>query len=325
MKKSMKNLFTLLLASMAMTPLMAQTAETAKTNLPQIPISVYLPEEAVTIPAASRQALEAKLLTATAQCGMGATEDFAQFYVTCSAQMVDEQVLPGAPTKYRQEVEWSLYVVDAFAKKIFGSTVISTRGVGNSPEKAYNRSLRQISASLPDLQRFFTQMNTRIIDYYESQCDNIITMAQTLAGAYKYEEALFRLAVYPEACPSYPRIVEVAVEIFKKYRDDQALRNLAQARSIWAAGQDAAAARAAAPYLAEILPDASCYEEAMALLKEIKTRVKEDIDYLRAIEERNNRQSHEQAMAQINSWQEVGVAYGTNQKQTIYRDAWPWK
>ncbi|MBR1995196.1 MAG: hypothetical protein IJ990_06640, partial [Alistipes sp.] len=157
------------------------------------------------------------------------------------------------------------------------------------------------------------------IDYF------VITMAQTLAGAYKYEEALFRLAVYPEACPSYPRIVEVAVEIFKKYRDDQALRNLAQARSIWAAGQDAAAARAAAPYLAEILPDASCYEEAMALLKEIKTRVKEDIDYLRAIEERNNRQSHEQAMAQINSWREVGVAYGTNQKQTIYRDAWPWK
>lgn len=319
MKKSIKHLFTLLLATVAITPLMAQK------GLPQIPISVYLPEEAVTIPASSRLSLESKLITATAQCGMGATEDFAQFYVTCAATVVDEQVVPGAPTKYRQEVEWNLYVVDAFAKKIFGSTVISTRGVGNSPEKAYNQSLRQISGSSPDLKLFFTQMNTQIIAYYESQCDNIIAVAQSLAGVYKYDEALFRLSIYPEACPSYPRIVEVATEIFKKYREDQALRNLAQARAIWASGQDAAAARAAAPYLAEILPDVACYGEAMELLAEIKTRVKEDIDYLRAIEERNNRQGHELAMAQIEAWRAVGIAYGTNQKQTIYRDAWPWK
>lgn len=62
----------------------------------------------------------------------------------------------------------------------------------------------------------------------------------------------------------------------------------------------------------------------MQLLAEIKQRVKEDIDYLRQIEERNNRQGHELAMARVAAWRDVGIAYGTNQKQTIYRDAWPW-
>lgn len=323
MRKSIILFVAALMASAILSPLWAQKSST-RNGTPQIPISVYLPEEAESIPASARHSLESKLITATSRNGMGATEDFAQFYVTCAATVVDQQVVPGAPTKYRQEVEWNLYVVDAFAKKIFGSTVINTRGVGNSPEKAYMQSLRQISGSDPTLSAFFGQMNHKIITYYESQCDNIIAIAQSLAGVYKYDEALFRLSIYPEACPSYSRIVEVATEIYAKYREDQALRNLARARAIWSAGLDAAAAREAAPYLAEILPDVSCYEEAMQLLAEIKQRVKEDIDYLRQIEERNNRQGHELAMARVAAWRDVGIAYGTNQKQTIYRDAWPW-
>uniref|UniRef100_UPI0040576586 hypothetical protein n=1 Tax=Alistipes sp. TaxID=1872444 RepID=UPI0040576586 len=322
MKKIIWLFVAFVMATATLRPAMAQ--KSVSSNTPQIPISVYLPEEASSIPASARQSLESKLITATARNGMGATEDFAQFYVTCAATVIDQQVLAGAPTQYRQEVEWNLYVVDAFAKKIFGSTVISTSGVGRSVDKAYMQSLKKISGTDPALSAFFSQINSKIINYYESQCNNIISIAQSLAAVYKYDEALFRLSIFPEACPSYGRIVEVATDIYKKYLEDQAQRNLAQARAIWSAGLDAEAARAAVPFLAEILPDVSCYEEAMELLAEIKQRVKEDIDYIRQIEERNNRQGHELAMARVAAWRDVGIAYGTNQKQTIYRDAWPW-
>lgn len=291
---------------------------------PRVPISIYLPDQVESIPVEARASLETKLMSAAADNGMGATPEFTQFYITASATVIDRHVVAGAPTKFRQEVELSFFVVDAFSKKIFGSTSISVRGVANSEAKAYMTCFRQLKPSNPTLTNFLRETNTKIVDYYESQIDNIIAIAESLAKVYKYDEALFRLACYPEACPSYPRIVEVATGIYQKYIDDLARRNLEAARAIWIAGQDAAAAAAVIPYLSQIMPEASCYEEAMELALEIKERVKADIDYYRSLEARDNLQNYEIEMTRIKAWRDVGIAYGTNQKADIYRESWVW-
>lgn len=317
MKTVVKYLFAgaALLASVA--GVRAQSAETAK-----VPVSIYFPEQVESVPVEAQNILVSKLTSAAAQNGMAATPDFAQFFVTCTASVLDRQVIAGAPTKYRQEVELSFYVVDAFAKKVFNSTTVATKGVGNSEAKAYIAGFRQLSTQNAALKRFLTETNGRIIDYYESQCDNIIEIARSLAKVGKYDEALFRLSLYPEACPSFGKIVEVAAGIYQKYIDDRANRCLAKARAIWNAGQDAAAASEAGQYLAEIMPEAACYADALALSDEIKERVKSDIDYVRKLEARDNAQGHEARMAAINAWREVGLAFGNNQKSHTYKEAW---
>jgi len=297
----------------------AQSAQTAK-----VPFAVYFPEQVESVPVQAQDILLAKLTAAAAQNGMAATPDFAQFYMTCAASVVDRSVLPGAPTKYSQEVELTFYVVDAFAKKVFNSTTLSARGVGNSEAKAYIACFKQVSPSNAALKSFMQTTNTRIIDYYESQCDNIISIARSLAKVYKYEEALFRLSLYPEACPSYNRIVEVATGIYQKYVDDHANRCLAKARAIWNSGLNAEAAAEAGQYLAEIMPEAACYKEAVALSEEIKKRVGSDIDYMRKLEARDNAQAHELRMEAVKAWKEVGMAFGNNQKSNTYKEAWVW-
>lgn len=289
---------------------------------PQVPISIYFPEQVETIPPTAVKSITSKLTSALAQCGMGATDDFAQFYLTCDATVVSRDVIPGAPVKYSQDVDLTLYVMDVFAKKTFNSTTISTRGVGNSEAKAYIACFQKVAPTNKDLQAFLKNTNSRIITYYEGQRDNIIQIARSLAKVYKYDEALFRLSLYPEVCAGYDRIVEEATNIYSKYIDDQANKNLAKARAIWNAGQDAIAAAEAGEYLAEILPDAACYKEAVALSNEIKERVKSDIDYVRRIEERDNAQMHQESMARINAWREVGVAFGKNQKSHTYQAVW---
>jgi hypothetical protein len=285
----------------------------------KVPIAVYLPEENTDMPSEALTTLNNKLKAAATQSGMGATDGFAQFYLTCTSTRVDMQVIAGAPTKYRQELELSVYVVDAMSSKIFGSIDIPVHGVGNSETKAYMACFKQLSPSNSNLKNFLIKTNKGIVDYYESQIDNIITMAESLAKVYKYDEALFRLALVPEVCPSYSKIMDVATKIYQKYIDDHANRCLAKARTIWNAGQDAAAATEAGEYLAEILPEASCYEEAMALANEIKKRVKDDIEYYRNLESRDADRAHQQRMAEINAWKEVGVAYGQNQRDVYYK------
>lgn len=289
---------------------------------PQIPIAIYFPEQVESIPPTAVKSLTSKLTSAAAQCGMGATDSFAQFYLTCDASVISRDVVPGAPSKFSQDVDLTLYVVDVFSKKIFNSTTISTRGVGNSETKAYISCFQKITPTHKDVQNFLRNTNGKIISYYESQRENIIDIARSLAKIYKYDEALFRLSLYPEVCAGYDRIVEEATLIYTKYIDDLANRNLAKARAIWNTGQDAMAASEAGEYLAEILPDASCYNDAVALSNEIKARVNSDIDYVRKIEERNNSQQHKENMTRINAWREVGVAFGNNQKSHTYKEVW---
>lgn len=307
----MKRLFLFALLSIIAQCVLAQ--EPAK-----VPVAIYIPEQTESIPASAVNSLTNKLVAAVAQSGMGASDDFVQFYLTCEAAVVSRDVIPGAPVKYRQNADLTFYVVDAFSRKVFNAATIPTNGVGNSEAKAYIACFQKIQPANKDLQNFLKSTNDRIIAYYESQLDNIISIASSLAKVYKYDEALFRLSQYPEACAGYNRIVDTATNIYTKYIDDKANRNLAKARAIWNAGQNDAAAEEAGKYLAEIMPDAGCYGEAMALAGEIAARVKSDIEYYRNLEKRDKQYEQEVKLASIKAWKEVGVAFGNNQKAITY-------
>lgn len=287
-----------------------------------IQMGVYFDEGQTSIPQNARHLLEARIKTLLGRNMMGATDDFAQFMVTCEANKLSTDILPGAPTKYREELEVNFYVIDAMAKKMFASECITVRGVANSDAQAYQEGIKQINSNNKALNAFFQQTAKKIISYYDSQYPVIITQAQALAKVKKYDEALFRLAMVPEACKGYNDIVACASEIFQKYIDHEAYANLAKATAIWNAGQDSESAYEAAEYLALINPDASCWADAVKLSNEIKATVKDNIKYDRRIAEKLIDNEHSEKMSSINAWREVGVAYGNNQKSNTYHDAW---
>ena len=291
----------------------------------KVPVAVYYPESVNTIPADAAAVLMAKLNAATTRNGMGALNEAPQFYVTCIPVENEKYVIPGSPTKYFFKADLNFYVVDAFAKKIFSTWTLPSKGVGNSENKAMIECYKAFSPSSDAVSKFFNDTDALIKSYYEGRMDLIIKKANTLAAAYAYEEALYELSVVPEACKNYEKILDAADIIWKKYIDDKAAKALAKARSIWAAGQDAAAASAAGEYLAEILPDSKYYDEARKLSDEMKARVKSDIDYYRKLEARDNAQQHELAMGKVNAWKEIGVAFGNHQQPVTYRDAWPFR
>lgn len=280
----------------------------AQTVSKKVPLSVYVSEQAEYIPAIAQSAMTDKLRQVVAVNGMAATDDAGQFFITCIPNVTDKQIIGGAPTKIAQKMDLTFYVADAFGQKVFGTATVPTRGVGDNENKAYISALRQVSASQPALKKMIEESNAKIIAYYNEQGDNIIKKARTLGLAKQYEEAFFQLSLIPEACEvPYAKALDVAAELFKKYIDDEAAANLAKARSIWAAGQDSEAAYAAAEYLGQITPDASCYPQAVALSKEISARVSKTIDW-----------EQKQQSDIVKAWRDIGVAYGNNQKSVTY-------
>lgn len=291
----------------------------------KVPVAVYYPETVDGISSEAAALLMNKLTLATTQNGMGAANESPQFYITCVPVENDKHVVPGAPVKYFFKSDLNFYVVDAFAKKIFTSCTMPSQGIGNSETKAMIACFKKFTPSSEVFVKFLDETDKKIKEYYEGRIDLIIKKARTLAEAYKYEEALFELAVVPEACQSYEKVLTEAELIWKKYIDDKAAKALAKAKSIWAAGQDAAAAAEAGEYLSEILPDSKYYSDAQKLSDEMKARVKSDIDYYRKLEARDNQQQFELSKNTIQAWKEVGVAYGNHQQPVTYREAWPWK
>ena len=305
-------------------------------ELGKVPMTAAIADESSYIPASVRDFLVTRMKSSISKGGMGATDDFCQFYMTCSYKTIEKHIVPGAPTKYFQTTEMNFFVVDAFAGKIFASASIETKGVGNSEEQANMASVRQFSPGNSTITEFIKNANDKIVTYYNEQYKNIITKAQSLAKVFQYEEALFQLSVVPEVCIGYQEVVNAAADIYQKYLDDKANKALAKAIAIWNAGQDATAAAEAGVYLAEIMPDTNCYPNAVKLSNEMKSQVKSDIDYYRKLEEEETaferkmaeeeiamkkssiENKHREQMAYYNAWKEIGIAYGNNQKGIYY-------
>lgn len=288
------------------------------TGKKSVPLTIAVPEQAEYVPEIAQSALADKMRQIVNVNGMGATDDAGQFFMTCVMTVADKQVLGGAPVKIAQKIDVTFYIADAFNRRVFGTTSVTVRGVGNNESKAVVAAVRQLSPSAPALKSLVTNANAKILAYYEEQCDNILQKARTLAKARAYEEAFFQLSLVPEECDCYARILKEAETLFQDYIDYRAEQNLAKARSIWAAGMNRDAAAEAAEYLAQILPDAKCYPQAEALLKEIKSRVKDDIEFDRQLV----KWEQENKAAIIQSWRDIGVAYGNHQQAVTYSPAW---
>ena len=60
----------------------------------------------------------------------------------------------------------------------------------------------------------------KIISYYESNADRIVSEAQLLAKSRNYEEAFFRLSLVPDVCKCYTeKILPVALDLWQVYVD----------------------------------------------------------------------------------------------------------
>lgn len=304
----------LMILAAALTVVSAAVAAETKS----VPLTIAVPEQAEYVPQAARAALENKMRQIADLNGMSATGDAGQFFLTCVVTVQDKQVVGGAPVKIAQQVDVTFYVADAVNEKVFGMANVSARGVGESETKSLLSALRQIAPAQPALKTLITESSAKIIAYYEEQCDNIIRKARTLAEARAYPAAFFQLSLVPEQCACYGKILAEAERLVLEYREFEAQAMLAKARAVWNAGLDRDAAAEAAEYLAQIPYDAKCHPQALELMKEIKARVKDDIDFDRKqLEwEQKNKQDI------IKGWRDIGVAYGNNQKTVTYSPAW---
>ena len=274
------------------------------------------------VPPASTKALETKLTNLITAAGMKASPN-QRFILTGHVVVLTEDVTPTAPPQYVYTLGINLYMGDGMTGNLYSSADFEAKGVGNTKDKAYLMALKNLNPRDPRLKAMLQEGEQKIIDYYLSQGPSIISSAQALANNQEYDQALYVLDQIPSACPDlYAKANEVKMQIYNKQIAEDGASALAEARSIWSAGQDRAAADRAGAILATINPQSPAYKEAQTLSTQIAAKIKAMDD--REWNFKLQQQKDETALKKqaLQAARDVAVERARNQPKTIYKIYW---
>lgn len=270
-------------------------------------------------PASANEYLFNRLCSAVSSDGISASAQYAQFFVAAKGLVLYEQVVPGAPAQTALTLSLNLYIGDYWGEKVFTRTSFEIRGVGESRERAYLNAYRSLNRNNARLTDFLAEGKKHILDYYDAEYANIQKEAARAVQLKEYQKALFLLSSVPVCCKGYDAVSEDLVRTYREYINYSCDKLLMEARTAWAVNPDQYGAEQVAEILNQLEPDASCYDDAMALYKEVKAKIKDDWNF-------EMRRKYEDKIAIrkqiIEAARAVGVAYGKGQQPTTTNIMW---
>lgn len=317
MKKCIILVIACLMASMTFSQDQAQTMDDAA----RIALSAYM-DPSSSIPNNAKKTLKDRMQKIITKNGMGSAKN-TRFIMTANVRELNLEKSETAPVIYIYNLEVNLYIGDGIDGTLFSSCSLEVNAAGDSKEKAYMAALKKIKATDPQYQAFIDEGKKKIVDYYIAKCDFIITQAQTKAKNQDFDAAIAELMQVPDVCKEcHDKCMAAAQPIYQEKINQEGARLLAEARGVWSAGQDVAAAEAAAAILAQVNPQSSAFAGAESLNADMAKRVKEldkrEWDFM--LKQQQDEVDLEKAS--IKAIRDIGVAYGENQQPTTYNVVW---
>ncbi len=321
----MKNIFKKMscwMLALSGVAVMAQESSTSAAALGRISITAYIPPQKDALPSGAENMLTNKLTQILTANGIAGSNMQSKFILVPSIVVSSKDITPTAPPMTALSLDVNLYVGDGAEGKLYASKSVSVKGVGANETKAYLDALKNIRANDPGMQSFLSGAKTKIIDYYNARCTQIINEANALANSQmKYDEALAKLTSVPEECTEcYNKAMAAAGPMFRKMIERDCKTKMVEANNLWNANQDWDTANQVGQLLSSIDPEASCYKDAKALSDKIGKRVleldKREWNYKMELDVNLKRDL-------IKAYRDVGVAYGNGQPKTVvYKSFW---
>ena len=317
MKKCIILVIACLMASITFAQEQTQTMDDAA----RIALSAYM-DPSSSIPNNAKKTLKDRMQKIITKNGMGSAKN-TRFIMTANVRELNLEKSETAPVIYIYTLEVNLYIGAGIDGTLFSSCSLEVKAAGDSKDKAYMAALKKIKASDPQYQSFINEGKKKIVDYYTAKCDFIITKAQAKAKNQDFDAAIAELMQVPDVCKEcYDKCMAAAQPIYQEKINQDGAKLLAEARGVWSAGQDVAAAEAAAAILAQVNPQSSAFAGAESLNAEMAKRVKEldqrEWDFM--LKQQQDEVDLEKAS--IKAIRDIGVAYGENQQPTTYNVVW---
>lgn len=263
-------------------------------SLAQIHLTPYLPENMSLKSPSAYNVLLNKLNNLISQNGLVVSDNSQRFIITCNCVEVSKHIVAGAPNKIAYTLDCGFYIGDGMTGVKYASTSIQTKGVGNSENKAYMNAIKNIKIKSQQISSLIDIGSKRIIQYYETNKNDIFSKANACVSNGDFDEAIYQLTLVPQGCSYYEKAQDKLIEVYNLKTETHDRQLLMQAKSIWASNQNKESASQAVDILSDISPSSSAYDEAQALLNNINNGVKRIND--REWAEYSRQQEHNRKM-----------------------------
>lgn len=190
-----------------------------------------------------------------------------RFGLILNPVVISEEITSTTPKRYFYELGIDIYAIDYQEKTTLGIfSIDGLNGINTNKQRAIIASLRSFTPN-KNFKTFISEVKDKIVSYYNSRCDFIITDALTLSTNDNFDDALILLSSIPEVSSDcFEKSRNEMTNVYKSKLNRDCQSRVSNAKGLIAQEKY----KDAASILQGILPGVDCYEEAMTLIAEIE-------------------------------------------------------
>jgi hypothetical protein len=307
----------------------AQNQNIKSDDYNRLALNIFIPDQVEKISDISSTLLKDKITMLLSKHGLTGNNEGGRFIVAPVINVLSKEITPTAPAMTIVELQFSLYIGDGYEGIKFASTSFTAKGIGQNLTKAYIDAIKKININDPSIPSFVESGKNKIIEYYNSKCDFILSDAKSLSAQNNFDEALYKINSIPEVCKEcYVKASKLAVEYYLKAQERDCKIKLQQAENTWSANPTEQGAQEAASFLNQIDPETSCYSKAKSLIatinKTITTKLEKIEAFNRKMELMEKSNNFELEKARIGAVRDVAVAYANSRPRTVIYNVRGW-
>lgn len=256
--------------------------------LGKITLSVVMDQQTEALYPTQKSKIESKVISLVSRYGISGQGYGANFIINPRLEIYDEQLVEGMRNLYVVTVELNLFIKQAKANIIYSTYNKQLKGTGYSKNEAITNAISQINGNDPDVKIFIEEGKNKIIAFYNSKCNDIITEADKYAAMDEYERSIAILMSVPvEASPCNQKIKEKSVSIFKLYQKKKCQSQIQEAKAL----SVQKAYSQALQTLTFIDPSSACFTESKTIMSQIQSKM--DTEEQRAWEKDKERMKNQ--------------------------------
>ena len=245
---------------------LAQTAS----DVGKIALSVIMPENVDGLDASQLSKLETKITQIVSSSGLAASGYNNNFVIYPKFAIYETNVVEGGMQNITVTTcELSLFIKQVDNNILFSSISKQVKGSGNNKQTSITNAISKVPTNDAQFKTFIETGKTKIVQYYESKCQDIITKSESLVKMQNYEEALGLLQTVPEEVSCYSKVQEKSIEAYKAYQNQKCAKQIQEAKTTLAANNY----NAALQILSQIDPSATCFNESQTLMKNAESKI----------------------------------------------------
>jgi hypothetical protein len=249
-------------------------AQNKLNDVNRIVLNTYVPEQSEPMPDQAKSLLENKLSQIASSNGMGGSTINPRFVIMANIAVITKDIVAGPPQMLSYNLEVTFFIADAIDLKKFANSTIEIKGVGTNENKAYIDAIKNINVKNKNIIAFIEEGKSKIIDFYNTQCDFIIKDAESYSKKGEYDAAILKLATVPDVCEKcYITCMDKMNEIYQQKIDKECLLIMREANNVWLANPNANGAEKVSEILNKISPFSTCEPDASMLMKKIENKL----------------------------------------------------